>query len=180
MKLYTSGLALAFFLLTTAAETLAGTLPSGFRRINSPTSGSYSLRYVPASLDQSRPVPVIVFLHGSGSSPEAWQDILAPIADDLTFLLVLPKSEKFLGFGPGRDDATIQETLDVLRQQITLDESRISIAGHSAGGGLCLCSGSPGPFPLQRRVLPIRPLPHRPELGGPGLHPSHSHVLRYR
>lgn len=141
MKHYTTGLVFGLFLLLSAAEAIAGIETPGFRRINSPTSGSYSIRYLPASVDQSQPAPVIVFLHGSGSSPEFWQDILSPLADDLGFVLLLPKSDEFLGFGPGKDEETIRETLDILGETILLDESRISIAGHSAGGAYAIVLG---------------------------------------
>jgi len=77
---------------------------------------------------------VIVFLHGSGSSPEGWQSILAPLADDLSAVFLVPKSLENLGFGPGDDQRTIEDALDLLRGEISVDDERVSISGHSAGG----------------------------------------------
>lgn len=111
---------------------------TGWSRFDSPGSRTYALRYLPADLDLSEPVPFIVFLHGSGSTPEAWQSILAPLADQLGFVALVPRSRNFLGFGIGVDDVTIFETLDLASQDLIRDESRTSIAGHSAGGAYAM------------------------------------------
>ena len=44
----------------------------GWRRFDVPATGAYALRYLPTTLPAG-PAPVVVFLHGSGSSPEAWE-----------------------------------------------------------------------------------------------------------
>ncbi len=134
MKSSYSGLLATLLLVLAAGEATAGTVDPGWRRMNSETSGSYSLRYIPASLNQNQPAPVIIFLHGSGSTPEAWQASLSPLADDMEFILLLPRSVHPLGFGPGGDDVTIRETMATLGELIQLDPTRISISGHSAGG----------------------------------------------
>ena len=77
---------------------------------------------------------MVVFLHGSGSSPEAWKPLLAPVADAVGAVVVAPKSISSLGFGPGADDVTIAEGLRLTGEEVDLDPQRISLAGHSAGG----------------------------------------------
>ncbi len=139
---------------------LAGLLPElaaaapGWRRLDVPASGTYALRYLPVSVDPASSTPVIVFLHGAGSRPEDWQAILAPLAEDLQFVLVLPRNESSLGFGPGRDDQTIAGALAQLDQELVRDTTRTAIAGHSAGAAYALVlayqarSGMSGVFAL--------------------------------
>lgn len=136
MRSWTAPLALATVVLTLnilAPKAEAGEPSPGWKRILVPATGSNAERYLPPGVNPAVPSPVIVFLHGSGSSPNAWMPILEPIADDLGTLLLLPKSVEFLGFGPGDDATTIEVALEVLKSEIAVDEQRISIAGHSAG-----------------------------------------------
>ena len=119
-------------LLTAATEAEAAT--PGWRRIELPATGAYALRYVPPGLDQGQPAPVIVFLHGGGGPPEQYKLQLASPADTAGVVLLLPQSISSLGFGPGDDEATIEEALRLLGEELALDEERIALAGHSAGG----------------------------------------------
>ncbi|HEX4952443.1 MAG TPA: hypothetical protein VF017_03475 [Thermoanaerobaculia bacterium] len=121
-------------LLALAIPWAAPAATPGWQRWSIPETGVYALRYLPATLDQTQPVPVIVFLHGSGSSPEAWQGLLQGEADAAGCVLVMTKATSNLGFGVGADDRTIALALDRLRAELPVDEARISIAGHSAGG----------------------------------------------
>lgn len=123
---------LAFFLALAGAVPLAAAEP-GWHRLDVPATGAYALRYLPASLPPG-PAPAVVFLHGSGSSPEAWKPLLAPVADAAAAVVIVPKSVSSLGFGPGADDATVAEALRLTGEEVTLDPRRISLAGHSAGG----------------------------------------------
>ncbi len=106
----------------------------GWRRFDVAETGTYALRYVPYALDQGQPAPVIVFLHGSGSSPEAWQNLLKTEAELRPAVVIVPKSIDDLGFGVGADDATIAAALASVRAELAVDEARIGLAGHSAGG----------------------------------------------
>jgi pimeloyl-ACP methyl ester carboxylesterase len=116
-----------------AGATRASAQP-GWRRFDIPATGAYVLRYLPASLPPG-PAPVVVFLHGSGSSPDAWQSLLAPVAEANRVVLIVPKSVSNLAFGPGADDVTIAEGLRLTGEEVLLDPQEIYLAGHSAGGG---------------------------------------------
>ena len=100
-------------------------------------AGRYALRFLPASLVTSPP-PLIVFLHGSGSSPDAWKDILAPHAEELGAVLLMPRAISALGFGPGDDLGTLQDALAALAQEIPSDPRRRYLAGFSSGGAFAL------------------------------------------
>jgi poly(3-hydroxybutyrate) depolymerase len=78
---------------------------------------------------------VVVFLHGSGSSPDAWQSLLGPVAEATRTVLIVPKSVSSLTFGPGADEVTIAEALRLTGEEVLLDPQRTYLAGHSAGGG---------------------------------------------
>ncbi len=141
-------------LLVLASISLAG-VPSpasaaapGLTRLTLPVTGSYALVYVPYSLDLAQPAPAVVFLHGSGAYPEGWEPILAPIAEDLGFVLVVPRAQTDLDFGIGADDTVIDEALRLAEGVVSIDRRRIGLAGHSAGGAyaLVLAYGSPSRF----------------------------------
>jgi pimeloyl-ACP methyl ester carboxylesterase len=77
---------------------------------------------------------VVVFLHGSGALPEQWQALLAPVAEEAGTVLLLPKSQSNLGFGPGDDARTIDEALALVAGELAVDGRRTYLAGHSSGG----------------------------------------------
>jgi acetyl esterase/lipase len=106
----------------------------GWERLDLPTTGSYLQRYLPAGADPLAPLPVILFLHGSGGTPEDYQEYVRDAADAAKAVVVLPKSSGSLGWGVGADDQIVAESLQVIRQELPVDDSRVSIAGHSAGG----------------------------------------------
>ncbi|HEY8022779.1 MAG TPA: alpha/beta hydrolase-fold protein [Thermoanaerobaculia bacterium] len=111
--------------------------PPGWKRIDIPSTGSYFLRYLPQSVTPLAPAPVIVFLHGAGGTPELYEDLVQQSAENARAVLVLPKSSSSVGWGLGSDEQTVAESLRLARADLAplvLDESRTSIAGHSAGG----------------------------------------------
>ncbi|HEV8632532.1 MAG TPA: alpha/beta fold hydrolase [Thermoanaerobaculia bacterium] len=124
----------------------------GWERLDLTAAGSYTLNYVPHSLNLSQPAPAIVFLHGQGATPEGWQSILAPLAEQLGFVLVVPRAAAtaggFFTFGVGADDAVITEALRREQERVVIDTRRIGIAGHSAGGAyaLVLAYSTASPF----------------------------------
>jgi pimeloyl-ACP methyl ester carboxylesterase len=107
----------------------------GWWRVEVPETESYSFRYIPFSVDlDAGPLPVIIFLHGSGSAPEPWQLFLQPLAEALEVALIVPRAASNLAFGVGADDRTLDAALADLRGVVAVDPARVGIAGHSAGG----------------------------------------------
>jgi pimeloyl-ACP methyl ester carboxylesterase len=109
-------------------------LPTGtWSKIQVPETDLYFMRYVPRSLDRTAPAPLILFLHGAGGRPESYQSLVKPAAEAAGAVVVMPRSSG-LGWGSAADPVTIDETLRRTGEALMLDETRLAIAGHSAGG----------------------------------------------
>jgi predicted esterase len=116
----------------------AAAWPAGWQRLTLPApASSYAMAYVPASL-AAGPAPVVVFLHGSGSSPEGWQATLEPVAEQLGVVVVAPRAAVLAGWGVGPDDAIVAEALRQTREGVAVDPARLGIAGHSSGGAYAI------------------------------------------
>jgi poly(3-hydroxybutyrate) depolymerase len=79
------------FLLLVAWPAAAAPPATGWQRFDLPATGSYMWRYLPPGLDLSKPVPLILFLHGSGSTPDAYLDYVFPEAQAAGCIVALPK-----------------------------------------------------------------------------------------
>ena len=125
----------AALLLTLFALPACGAAAApGWQRVEIPATGSYYLRYVPQSLDATRPAPLVLFFHGSNGTPEDYKNFVYPAAEKAGCVVAMPKSAANAGWGTGNDEQTVAETLRLVRQEISVDDRRVSLAGHSAGG----------------------------------------------
>lgn len=106
----------------------------GLERFEVPATGSYFLRYVPPGLPLDRPAPVVVFFHGSGGKPENYEGFVLAPARTAGCILVMPKSKSNLGWGVAGDELTATESLRMVSEALPVDDRRIAVAGHSAGG----------------------------------------------
>jgi poly(3-hydroxybutyrate) depolymerase len=127
-------LCLALLLVMGSLQAAGAAAAPGWTRVEIPTTGSYFLLYVPAGLDTSQPAPVILFFHGSGGTPDLYKVYVQSAADKAHCVLALPKSASDLGWGTGNDEQTVTETLRLVHGQVTVDDQRVALAGHSAGG----------------------------------------------
>lgn len=109
--------------------------------------------YVPSAYDRSKPIPVIVALHGLGGSEasffEAYEKRLPALAEKHGYLLVAPlgyRPDGFYGWGVGeppadpaarqlqeRSEQDVMEVLARVKRDYRVDESRIYLMGHSMG-----------------------------------------------
>ena len=112
----------------------------GWDTIQLPATSSYTINYVPLSLDLTQPAPMIVFLHGYGSGPQTWQQTtdIGQIAEELGFILVMPRAAVDLNFGTGADDAVVEEAIEATAARVPIDRRRIGLAGFSAGAAYAL------------------------------------------
>lgn len=94
--------------------------------------GARATRYLPVGVELCAPAPLAVFLHGAGGTPEAYHGHLEAHAEALGLVLVLPQAAG-AGWGGG-DVSAIVASMDAVRAELRVDERRIYLAGHSAGG----------------------------------------------
>ncbi len=110
----------------------------GWRKISIPATSSYLWRYLPQSFDRDHPAPAILFFHGAGGRPEGYKPFIIPAAEAAHAVVILPKSERDVGWESAVDDSTVAESLRLVGDEIELDPRRISVAGHSAGGAYAI------------------------------------------
>jgi phospholipase/carboxylesterase len=100
---------------------------------------------VPAGVDTGRPLPLVVALHGAGSSGRAMVDLLGTPAARAGFLLLAPDARGTTwdliegGFGP--DVARLDATLREVYGQWRVDPGRTVLAGFSDGASYALSLG---------------------------------------
>jgi predicted esterase len=133
----------ALFVLLGALSPRSGgaaitTSSPGWRKFTIPATGSYLWRYLPASFDRDHPAPAILFFHGAGGQPEGYKPFIIPAAEEARAVVILPKSERDIGWESAVDDQTVAESLRLVGEEIQLDPHRIAVAGHSAGGAYAI------------------------------------------
>ena len=106
--------------------------------------------FVPKTYDASKPVPLVVALHGLGSSEDTWMDAyqqqLPALAEKYGYIAVSPlgyRADGFYGFSYGNDAASrrkqqfseqdVMEVVARMRQHYKIDASRMYLMGHSMG-----------------------------------------------
>lgn len=105
------------------------------------------LLYVPASHDRSKPVPLVISLHGGALWPAAQREIdqWDRVADAHGFIVVHPSGVSgrgprawSAGREPGltRDVRFIADLIDTLSATYDIDRTRIFASGLSNGGGM--------------------------------------------
>lgn len=113
----------------------------GWVDIDLPETGGRGLRLIAPEVDVSQKLPLIVFLHGAGGEPRHYKPAIVIPARTLAVPVVLPKSSSPLGWGFGNDAERVTEAIIAMQEILDIDPERISIAGHSAGGGFAILLG---------------------------------------
>ena len=137
MKSFLRAATAALLLFAAPKAEAVAPAPAGWTKIYLPGTQGYTLLYVPAGLDRSKPAPAVLFLHGSGSYPEPWRPFLAGPADLAGAVVVAPRS-KGIGWEAAVDPDVIAEALDVAKARVLIEPRRISAVGHSAGGSMAV------------------------------------------
>jgi polyhydroxybutyrate depolymerase len=136
-------------------------LAAGFA-IFAPTNGSLQsggetrryLLYVPRSLDQSRPIPLVITIHGFAEWPAHVRDVTRwnKLADREGFVVVYPSGTKFpkrwaafnennSGSGETKDVQFLADLIAKLGSEYNIDPERIFVNGFSNGGGMSYLAG---------------------------------------
>ncbi len=89
--------------------------------------------YLPQGVDIGRPLPVLVFFHGSGGNFKAYLWVLSKLADKLGYALVIPSN----GLGNWTEESSakgLADALTAVSRVASVDRGRIHIMGLSNGG----------------------------------------------
>ncbi len=93
--------------------------------------------HVPASLDITKPVPLLIALHGAGADESMFPfgygaGRLSKLADEKGFIVVSPNTFSVLGSGTAGADV-LAATLEQIASIRTIDTGRVYLLGHSLG-----------------------------------------------
>ncbi|HYB26540.1 MAG TPA: alpha/beta fold hydrolase [Solirubrobacteraceae bacterium] len=111
--------------------------------------------------------PVLLLIHGMGGTYRNWQEVIGPLARHHT--VIAPDLPGHGDSAPGAGDYSIGALADSLRDLlITLGHERVTLVGHSLGGGIAMQLAYQFPEILDRLVL----------VSSGGLGPEVSLVLR--
>jgi len=95
------------------------------------------LLFVPAGTDGTKPLPLLIFLHGSGESGTDLERVkvngpprIVESRPDFPFLVISPQSPTEEGF----DIALLEELLADARRHLPVDPDRVYLTGLSMGG----------------------------------------------
>jgi phospholipase/carboxylesterase len=118
-------------------------LPAGCTALGL-TEGRDGLLHVPVAAT-SRPSPLVVLLHGAGSSASAALMLLADLTEAHGLILLVPDSRRsswdFLRGGFGPDVEYIDRALEHVFEQCPIDPARIALVGFSDGASYALSLG---------------------------------------
>lgn len=99
---------------------------------------------LPEQYDTSRKYPLIIFLHGNNSSlnysKEEWQDVNLENPAVIVFMQSSSPVSSYAYSWPDseRSRGDIRETFHQIKEQYSIDESEVVIAGFSAGGRMAV------------------------------------------
>jgi pimeloyl-ACP methyl ester carboxylesterase len=111
--------------------------------------------------------PVLLLVHGMAGSTENWREVIAPLARERT--VIAPDLPGHGGSEPGSGDYSLGAHAAVLRDLlVALGHERVTVVGHSLGGGIAMQFTYQFPELVERLVL----------VSSGGLGPEVSPVLR--
>ena len=108
----------------------------GYWRTMQVVGGPVAMRiHVPPAARRGTPLPVVVALHGAGADENMFLEgygagRIAALADSLGFIVISPATTAFM-----RDPAALDSALAVVGRSHPVDRARVTVVGHSMGGG---------------------------------------------
>jgi phospholipase/carboxylesterase len=126
-----------------AAPTVAAIRP-GEHRLGLATTGRDATLYIPKNIAAQRSVPLLLMLHGAGSSAERVR-YMFPLAEELGVVVLAPDSRRSTWDGVGGifgpDVAFIDAALRYTFQRAAVNPARVAIGGFSDGASYALSLG---------------------------------------
>jgi phospholipase/carboxylesterase len=103
------------------------------------------LLYVPAGIEEDRPAPLVVMLHGAGGHAQDGLALLRGPADEAGLILLAPDSRRgtwdLLRGGYGPDVEYMDRALAYTFRRCAIDPARIAVGGFSDGASYALSLG---------------------------------------
>jgi phospholipase/carboxylesterase len=140
--------ALALLLWAGCGPDYPGVRPGEVRAFNVPVEGAGSapdstlcLFSVPEGYTPDKPFPLVVALHGAGSSAARFHDLWRPFTQVSGYVLVTPQGEQRgpegIGFswGPNAEE-TVRRSIDAVLWRVNIRRTEVYLAGFSQGGHL--------------------------------------------
>jgi phospholipase/carboxylesterase len=145
--------------LTARPSPPTGSIEPGFHALWSGPPVSFLV--VPDTYVPSRPLPLVVALHGAGGTAQGPIDLLGPYAQSDEFLLLVPESDRptwdvIQGGEYDRDIATIDRALGIAFERCAVDSAKIFLEGFSDGASYALGVGLNNPE-LFRKLVAFSP-----------------------
>lgn len=104
-----------------------------------------AILYVPATLNISKPVPLLIMFHGAGGFPEKVLPYLEEHAERHGFLLLAPHSTfvtwDIVVGGHGPDLERLDQELAAVASRYAIDPLKLGFAGFSDGASYALSTG---------------------------------------
>jgi pimeloyl-ACP methyl ester carboxylesterase len=95
--------------------------------------------------------PVLLLIHGMGGSSENWRTVIEPLARDHT--VIVPDLPGHGGSAPGGDYSVGGLAAGLRDLLLVLDHDRVTVVGHSLGGGIAMQFAYQFPEIVERLVL---------------------------
>ncbi|KAA9345602.1 alpha/beta hydrolase [Adhaeribacter soli] len=104
------------------------------------------LLYIPETYDANHPAALALMLHGSGAPAEQGLSLLRNYADSRNIILLAPVAREYTwdiiaGHAFGPDVLTIDQALEQVFFQYTIDPAHIAVGGFSDGASYALSLG---------------------------------------
>jgi predicted esterase len=127
-----------------SVPTSAAAFPPGLHWLDIGSARKPAL-YVPKGLDPSRPVPLVLLLHGAGGAANDIVPLMQGAAEAQKFLILAPQSQGrtwdvILG-AYGLDVAALDRALDIVVAAQSIEPGRIAVSGFSDGASYALSLG---------------------------------------
>ena len=152
--------------------------PAAGRRALGLARGRDGLVHVPPQAAAGIPSPLLVLLHGAGSSASRALDLLAGVADRAGFVLLAPDSRAstwdVIAGGYGADVAFLDRALAQVLARCPVQRGRVALGGFSDGASYALSLGLTN-GDLFGRLLAFSPGFMAPagQVGRPAIYVSH-------
>lgn len=94
---------------------------------------------VPPNYNPENSYPLVVALHGYGSSDYSFHDVWKPATDSLNLILLTPRGEnntkERVGYSWGANsDIIVMSSINIIMEKLNIDKSKIFLTGFSQGG----------------------------------------------